>query len=85
MDLQTLEQKLVSFFKDNSSNKKCIEITPSSDLKKDLDLDSLDFVELVMKLEDEHGIKIPDEEANKLETISDVAKLIQKLQEKLVN
>ena len=49
-------------------------------LNYDNDLDSLDFVELVMKLEDEYVIKIPDEEANKLETISDVAKLIQKLQ-----
>jgi acyl carrier protein len=81
MELQCLTQQLVDFFKENSSNTKCENICAESRLKEDLELDSLDTVELIMKLEDEHCIKIPDDEANKLVTIGDVAVLILKLKE----
>jgi acyl carrier protein len=81
MELQDLVQKLIDFFKENSSNKKSADLTGSSRLKEDLDLDSLDFVELVMKLEDEYEIKIADDDANKLQTIEDVACLIKRLKE----
>lgn len=70
--------KLIEFFKENSPSE-CQEICGNSRLKEDLNLDSLDFVELVMKLEDEYVIKIEDEEVNKLQTIEDVANLILQL------
>lgn len=47
-------------------------ITPTSSFIDDLHLDSLDMVELVMKMEDEFGLEIPEKEAANLKTINDV-------------
>ena len=52
------------------------EITPESHFIDDLGADSLDTVELVMALEEEYGIEIPDEDAEKIQTVGDVAKYI---------
>ena len=45
------------------------EITEEASFEEDLDADSLDQVELIMELEDQFGIKIPDEDAKKLQTV----------------
>ena len=45
------------------------EVTPEASFQEDLDADSLDLVELIMELEDQFGIKIPDEDAQKLTTV----------------
>ena len=47
---------------------------------EDLGADSLDIVELIMALEEEFGTEIPDEEAEKLQTVGDVAKYIEDTQ-----
>jgi len=52
------------------------EISPESHFIDDLGADSLDTVELVMALEEEFGIEIPDEDAEKIQTVGDVAKYI---------
>lgn len=51
---------------------KISEVTPEARIQDDLGADSLDIVNLVMALEEELGIKIPDEDAEKLETVNDV-------------
>lgn len=53
------------------------EITNESHFIDDLGADSLDTVELVMALEEEFGIEIPDEDAEKIQTVGDVAKYIE--------
>lgn len=47
------------------------KITPQSSFVDDLGADSLDQVELIMALEDEFDMEIPDEDAEKLKTIKD--------------
>lgn len=46
----------------------------------DLNLDSLDIVELMMKMEDEFGIEIPEEDAEGLKSVADVVNYIEKKQ-----
>ena len=45
------------------------EITEDASFQEDLDADSLDLVELIMELEDQFGIKISDEDAQKFQTV----------------
>jgi len=47
------------------------QITMDAKFAEDLKADSLDTVELVMALEDEFGLDIPDEEAEKIKTVQD--------------
>ena len=53
------------------------EVTPEAKFIDDLGADSLDTVELVMALEEEFGIEIPDEEAEKLVTVGDATRYIE--------
>ncbi|HOJ28679.1 MAG: acyl carrier protein [Spirochaetes bacterium] len=53
------------------------EVTLQASFVDDLGADSLDTVELVMALEEEFGIEIPDEDAEKLLTVEDVVKYIE--------
>jgi len=52
------------------------EIKPESSFIDDLGADSLDTVEVVMALEEEFGIEIPDEDAEKITTVGDASKYI---------
>ncbi|CAN6323360.1 unnamed protein product [Urochloa humidicola] len=52
------------------------KVTETADFQKDLSLDSLDRVELVMAFEQEFSIEIPDDKADKLTSCADVAKYI---------
>lgn len=58
------------------------QVTPEAKFIEDLGADSLDTVELVMALEEEFGHEIPDEEAEKLQTVGDVTKYIEDVSEK---
>ena len=53
------------------------EVDELSTLDGDLSLDSLDKVELVMKIEENFGLDIPDEEAEKIRTVQDIITYIQ--------
>lgn len=53
------------------------EITPDANFVKDLGIDSLDYAELVMDFEQTFDIKIPDDDAEKLQTISQAVKYIE--------
>ena len=52
-------------------------VTPETSFVNDLGADSLDTVELVMALEEEFGLEIPDEEAEKIATVGDAVKYIE--------
>jgi acyl carrier protein len=52
------------------------EVTPEASFVDDLGADSLDLVELIMAMEEEFGMEIADEDAEKLRTVQDVISFI---------
>jgi acyl carrier protein len=46
-------------------------------LMKDLEADSLDAVEIIMAIEDEFGIEVPDEDAEKFQTVGDIVGYVE--------
>ncbi len=52
------------------------QVNPDAKFIEDLGADSLDTVELVMAFEEEFGIEVPDEEAEKLQTVGDVTRFV---------
>ena len=52
------------------------EVTPEASFIEDLGADSLDIVELIMALEEAYDIEIPDEDAEKIQTVDDVISYI---------
>ena len=52
-------------------------VTMETNLMKDLEADSLDAVEIIMGIEEEFGIEIPDEEAEKIQLVGDLVKFVE--------
>lgn len=63
---------------ENELGKDRNEITLDSDIIKDLGLDSLDIVTLIMAVEDEYGFTADDDEIVSLKTVGDVVSYIEK-------
>ena len=55
------------------------KITLESDIVKDLGAESLDVVELLISLEDDYGISIPEEDIVNVKTVKDIVDMIEKL------
>lgn len=52
-------------------------VTMDTNLMKDLEADSLDAVEIIMAIEDEYDIEVPDEDAEKFQTVTDIVKYVE--------
>ncbi|SFJ61050.1 acyl carrier protein [Thermoflavimicrobium dichotomicum] len=57
------------------------EVTLEASVKDDLGADSLDVVDLIMQFEDEFGLEISDEEAEKISTVGDIVSYIEQKQQ----
>ena len=55
------------------------QLTPGARIKEDLGADSLSIVEIVMRLEDEFGVVIPDEVAEEAQSVGDIHEMLVKL------
>ena len=53
------------------------ELTPDANFVKDLGIDSLDYAEIVMEFEQSFNIRIPDDDAEKLQTFGEAVKYIE--------
>jgi len=52
-------------------------VSADTSLMKDLEADSLDAVEIIMAIEDEFDIEIPDEDAEKFQNVGDIVKYVE--------
>ena len=68
LDIQAIEKRVVEIISEQMGADKA-EITKETSFINDLNADSLDTVELVMEFEDEFDLNIPDEEAEKIQTV----------------
>lgn len=71
-------EKIVELVKEHLALEDVSHITPETSLMHDLEVDSLDAVEIIMKIEDTFGIEIPDEDVNSFKNIGDIAEYIKK-------
>ena len=53
------------------------EVTMESNIRDDFDADSLDFVDIVMSIEDEFNVEVPDEAIEDIKSVGDLVKLIE--------
>ena len=74
--MDTLEQmkKIICEFVDISAD----EITPETNIRSDLGLNSLELVNLAVEIEESFNVEIPDREAMGLETVADAIAIIEK-------
>lgn len=56
------------------------EVTSEKSFVDDLDIDSLSLVEIAVQLEDTYGVKIPDEDMQRLRTVGDAVAYVQKME-----
>lgn len=74
--MASIEEKVVNIVVDKLGVDRS-EVTPDAVFVDDLGADSLDLVELIMAMEEEFGLQIADEEAEKMRTVQDVINFIQ--------
>ena len=74
--MQVSQDKIKQIIADQLGVKK-EEVVETAKFVDDLGADSLDTVELVMALEEEFGVEIPDEDAEKLATVGDALRYIE--------
>lgn len=74
-----MQEKVIKLISDATKIDEA-KIKPETSFVDDLNLDSLDIVELMMKMEDEFGVDIPEEDAEGLKSVSDVVTYLEKKQ-----
>ncbi len=74
-----MEEKVIKLISD-ATKVEASKISLETSFVDDLNLDSLDIVELMMKMEDEFGVEIPEDEAENLKTVKDVVTYLQNKQ-----
>jgi len=58
-------------------NKPVADLTEDKEIVKDLGADSLDVVEMLMNLEEEYGVTVPEEDAVNIKTVGDIIRVIE--------
>lgn len=74
-----MQDKVINLISDATKIDKA-KISLGTSFVDDLNLDSLDIVELMMKMEDEFGVEIPEEDAEGLKSVQDVVTYLEKKQ-----
>jgi len=72
VDIERIKKVIANTLKVDES-----KITENASFTEDLGADSLDLVELIMAFEDEYGVEIPDEDAQKIRTVGDALEYVR--------
>jgi len=78
VDVQAIENKIIDIISEQMGVDKA-DVSKETSFINDLNADSLDTVELVMEFEDEFDMSIPDEEAEKIQTVGSAVDYIVKV------
>ncbi len=78
VDVQAIENKIIDIISEQMGVDKA-DVSKETSFINDLNADSLDTVELVMEFEDEFDMSIPDEEAEKIQTVGSAVAYIVKV------
>ncbi|MGI8824648.1 MAG: acyl carrier protein [Chloroflexota bacterium] len=76
MDQVTIDERLTHIISEQLGVDES-QVTPNASFEEDLNADSLDLVELIMSLEEEFGIEISEEDAEKIRTVGDAQEYIR--------
>lgn len=71
-----VQEKVIQIVSD-ATKVEIANIKPETNFIDDLNLDSLDMVEMMMKMEEEFGVEIPEDKTEELKTISDVTSFLK--------
>ena len=82
MTIDEIRTKVIKIVSEQMGHENTAEITEETSFVHDLNADSLDTVELVMEFEDEFELSIPDEEAEKIQTVGQAIDYIKGHQSK---
>lgn len=74
--MNTIRERIDIIIKDSLCPQ--VPVTPETEFQDDLGADSLDMVELVMHVEEEFDISIPDDEIEKIQTVKDAYEYVEK-------
>lgn len=74
--MQDVNAEIVSLLKEKLGVPESV-LTPDASLEKDLGIDSLDYAEIIMELEQQFNIRIPDEDIGKMETIGQAVEYVK--------
>ena len=77
MNRSEIFEKVKNIIAENLSVDDPDRITPETSLTKDLEADSLYVVEVIMAIEDEFGIEIPDEDAEQFTSVDDIVDFVE--------
>jgi len=78
VDVQAIQNKIIDIISEQMGVDKA-DVSKETSFINDLNADSLDTVELVMEFEDEFDISIPDEEAEKIQTVGSAVEYVVKV------
>ncbi|MGI6395320.1 MAG: acyl carrier protein [bacterium] len=70
-------EKIIEIIKEHLAIDDVSHVTPKTSLMEDLEVDSLDAVEIIMKIEDAFGVDIPDEDVNEFKNLGDIASYVK--------
>ncbi len=73
-------EKIADIVKSHLALDESVQITPETSLK-DMKIDSLDVVEIIMKIEDAFEIEIPDEKLKEFRNLGDIAEYVKSVKE----